>query len=214
MKKTVFVTLFLLIGLFISTSFAAEVTVFGPNQYLRTTGAPNIYTDTFSAIPKEGKLIIKNGDEDGGHRISSAKVLVNGEELFGTNDFNQQIYHLEASVNLAEDNSIIVELRSGPEGYLTVEVTEEVDPPTVNLNADPEAIKINESSTLTWNSTNADSCVIEPGIGSVDLNGSLAVSPAETTTYTITATGPGGTTTDSVTVTVIQFSNRKYKRRS
>ena len=66
----------------------------------------------------------------------------------------------------------------------------------------PETILQGESSTLTWSSTNADSVTIEPGIGAVELNGSVLVSPSESTIYTITAMGPGGTATDSVTVTV------------
>jgi len=37
----------------------------------------------------------------------------------------------------------------------------------------------------------------------VEANGSIALSPAQTTTYTFTATGPGGTATASTTVTVI-----------
>jgi len=74
--------------------------------------------------------------------------------------------------------------------------------PTVEISANPETILIGESSTLTWSSTNADTCVIEPGIGSVAPNGTTAVSPIETTTYTITATSPNGTATDTVTVTV------------
>ena len=49
-----------------------------------------------------------------------------------------------------------------------------------------------------------DSCAIEPGIGAVDIKGSILVSPLETTTYRITASGTGGTTTDTVTVTVYQ----------
>ena len=60
--------------------YAAEVTVFGPNQYVRTTGSPDIYTDTFGVIPGEGMLIVKNGSVDGNNRItdaiSSAEVLV------------------------------------------------------------------------------------------------------------------------------------------
>jgi len=94
---------------------------------------------------------------------------------------------------------------NGPGGTVTdsVTVTVTYPPPTVTISADPESILIGESSTLTWTSTNADSCVIEPGIGSVDVNGSITVSPTETTTYTITATGPGGTTTDSVAINVI-----------
>lgn len=59
-----------------------------------------------------------------------------------------------------------------------------------------------ESSTLSWNATDADSCEIDQGIGSVAVNGSIAVSPIQTTTYTITATGPGGAATDNVTITV------------
>ncbi len=206
MKKTILVTLCLLLGLFVSTAFAVEVTVLGPNQYLRTSGAPDVYTDTFSAIPGEGRLIVNNGAADGEHRItdaiSSAVILVNGVQIFGPSDFNQQVYLLEIPVNLADSNSISVELASGPGSYLTIEVREEVAPPTVTLSADPGTIMVGESSTLTWNSTNADSCVIEPGIGSVDVSGSITVSPTETTTYTITATGLGGTATASVTVAV------------
>jgi len=88
----------------------------------------------------------------------------------------------------------------------SVTVTVTYPEPTVNINAWPETIQAGESSTLTWNSTDAESCVIDQGIGSVPLNNGeegLSVSPTETTTYTITATGPGGTATDSVTVTVI-----------
>ena len=92
----------------------------------------------------------------------------------------------------------------GPGGTTTENVTVSVNIPlpTVNINADPEAILLGESSTLTWNSTHAEICVIEPGIGSVDVNGSISVSPTETTMYTITVTGPGGTASTEVTITV------------
>jgi uncharacterized protein YkwD len=76
------------------------------------------------------------------------------------------------------------------------------DLPTVSLNADPDIIEAGETSTLSWNSTNADSVSIDQGIGNVDVNGSITVSPTETTTYTVTASGKGGTATQSVTVTV------------
>ena len=44
--------------------------------------------------------------------------------------------------------------------------------PIVDISANPVTILTGESSTLTWTSTNADTCAIEPGIGSVALNGS------------------------------------------
>jgi peptidoglycan-associated lipoprotein len=48
---------------------------------------------------------------------------------------------------------------------------------------------------------NADSVSIA-GIGTVQSSGSRSVSPASTTTYRLTATGPGGTTERSVTLSV------------
>jgi hypothetical protein len=82
-------------------------------------------------------------------------------------------------------------------------VTVVYPPPTVDLSVDSGTIVLGESATLSWNSTYASSAVIEPAVGSVDVKGSALVSPAETTTYTITVSGPGGMTTDNVTVTVL-----------
>ena len=92
---------------------------------------------------------------------------------------------------------------TGLGGTTTKKVTVTVNlPPTVSMRAYPETILDGQSSTLTWSSTNADSCVIDPGVGSVDLSGSITVSPTETTIYTATVTGFAGTSTDSVTVNV------------
>jgi len=69
--------------------------------------------------------------------------------------------------------------------------------------AAPETITEGESSTLSWGSaTNATGVEIDQGIGVVGTPGSVVVSPASTTTYVMTAAGPGGTATLSVTVTV------------
>jgi hypothetical protein len=57
-------------------------------------------------------------------------------------------------------------------------------------------------ATLRWEVSNAYSLTIEPGIGVVATRGTRRVEPAATTTYTLTATGPGGATTRTVTVTV------------
>ncbi len=74
--------------------------------------------------------------------------------------------------------------------------------PQVSITADPEAIADGGSARLAWTSTDADTCYIEPDVGAVNTSGSVVVSPVATTTYTITATGPGGTATDRVTVQV------------
>jgi Big-like domain-containing protein/FG-GAP repeat protein/K319-like protein len=92
----------------------------------------------------------------------------------------------------------------GPGGISSVStyVYVQCPQPSATLIAVPVTITEGESSTLTWNTTNADSVTIEPDVGSVALNGSVSVSPAVTTNYTLTATGPCGSTQRSVTVTV------------
>ena len=57
-------------------------------------------------------------------------------------------------------------------------------------------------SLLRWEVSNAYSLTIEPGIGTVATRGTQRVSPAATTNYRLTATGPDGDTTRTVTVTV------------
>lgn len=78
--------------------------------------------------------------------------------------------------------------------------------PTVFIDADPYDVPSGGSTTLTWDSTDADSCYIsrDPGtdIGSVATYGSVSVSQADDTTYTITAENGRGTATDWVTITV------------
>jgi len=93
----------------------------------------------------------------------------------------------------------------GPCGTAADSVTVVVyRPPAVDITADPLTIIAGQSSLLSWTSSHADSLSIDQGIGTVSAQGSMAISPLGTTTYTITAAGAGGVTTDSVTVTVLQ----------
>jgi len=91
----------------------------------------------------------------------------------------------------------------GPGGTQTAATTVFVpDPPTAEITADPEIILIGDSTELTWTTTNADTVSIDNDIGDVQENGTIIVSPEETTTYTLTAEGQGGTISAEVTVTV------------
>src|SRR5205807_10038989 len=74
--------------------------------------------------------------------------------------------------------------------------------PTVTLQASPASVNKGESSTLSWNSTDATQLSIEPEVGAVTAQGSTKVTPSDSTTYTITATGPGGSAGATATVTV------------
>ena len=74
-------------------------------------------------------------------------------------------------------------------------------PPTITtFTADPQSIASGESSTLSWEVERADRVTITPTIGAVAISGNSSLSPATTTTYTLTATGEGGETRAQVTV--------------
>jgi len=75
-------------------------------------------------------------------------------------------------------------------------------PPTVAIIASPNPVVAGNSTTLSWTSSNSATCTIDHAIGSVGTSGNLNVTPLSATTYTITAQGPGGTATDTVTVGV------------
>jgi hypothetical protein len=69
--------------------------------------------------------------------------------------------------------------------------------------ANPTNIKTGGSSTLSWDIENATEASISPAVGTVNpASGSVVVSPATTTTYTLTAKNAKNTTTQNVTVTV------------
>ena len=69
--------------------------------------------------------------------------------------------------------------------------------------ANPSVISAGGCTTLEWGAvTHATEATIDQGIGGVGTPGTRNVCPAETTTYELTATGPGGTASASATVTV------------
>lgn len=74
--------------------------------------------------------------------------------------------------------------------------------PTASLSANPNTIEKGQSTTLTWETTNATDVSIDNGVGPVKASGSQQVTPAESTTYHLTAKGAGGTQDATTRVTV------------
>jgi hypothetical protein len=83
----------------------------------------------------------------------------------------------------------------------TPAVTVASAPLIVNFTANPSTINAGQSSTLSWQVTNADTVTITT-LGTVALTGSQGVTPATTTTYTLIATHGTQTATANATVTV------------
>ena len=92
---------------------------------------------------------------------------------------------------------------NGADVVRTVTVTVSPPPPTVlAFNAQPASVVAGGTTTLSWNTTNATSVSIDNGVGTQSAVGQVTVSPATTTTYVLTATGPSGSNTAQVTVSV------------
>jgi hypothetical protein len=70
------------------------------------------------------------------------------------------------------------------------------------FSADATEIAAGEPVTLHWEAINAYTIELDPGQGAVATRGTRTVYPAATTTYTLSVTGPRGTSTDTVTINV------------
>jgi len=93
----------------------------------------------------------------------------------------------------------------------TAKVTVNSTSPTVVLFvANPATIVAGQTSTLSWTTTNATSVSISGIAGTLVPNGSVSVSPAATSTYILTAKGPGGTAMATATVTLTTSTTTYY----
>jgi hypothetical protein len=76
-------------------------------------------------------------------------------------------------------------------------------PPSAEFNAGPTLIAAGQPATLVWATSSTPNVTIEPGLGARPTTGSVTVHPTQTTTYTLTASGPLGSVTKQVTITVV-----------
>ncbi len=75
--------------------------------------------------------------------------------------------------------------------------------PTANISVAPSSVTKGETARLTWTSQNATGCNIQPDIGSVQPQGSMDISPADDTAYSLACTGAGGTANSATNISVV-----------
>ncbi len=146
--------------------------VFGPEPFLRTSGATNVYTRPFnvpSYVSAPYTLHVQNGQPDGAGRltdaISSGTVSINGTEIVHKSDFNQNVAVIERPVALQSENSLTVTLNSAPNSFIVVTVLGIlVEPPP---NQPPVARSGPDQTVAIETSVQLD------GRGSFDPDGSL-----------------------------------------
>jgi hypothetical protein len=121
-----------------TTTVASEIeaTVFGPEVYLRTTGPPNVYTDSFSiradydATITMGRLIVYNGEKERSDptRARDATIVLNGCEVLDSTDIGEAVDVIVLPVKLEQDNEISVTVRGIPGSFLTIQIDYETGP--------------------------------------------------------------------------------------
>jgi len=76
------------------------------------------------------------------------------------------------------------------------------EPSVLSFIASQPRISAGQSSSLKWSTENAGEVRIDPGLGVVAASGEQTISPTQTTTYTLTAKGDGGSATSKAVITV------------
>jgi len=153
--------------------------------------------------PGSGLLTINKITPD--KQINGGFVLLNGKFFFLKNFLTGNESVFTKDIMQKATNHLTVFLRGTPGASITIEISNRAPsspPEIIAFTAQPPSIKIAESSILTWQTQSVASCVIEPGNINVSSNGSIPVSPTETTTYTLMAMGDGDPATAMVTVTI------------
>ena len=160
-KIAIVLWLLLTIGVFGQPAFGyvfIETTVFGPKTYIRGTGEPQTFVDTFPVFNPDGefRLRVINGEWGGDKRIedavSSARIFVNGVEIVTTSDFNKTVATIDDSVQeIFSENIVEVWMASAPESKLIVEIIgsdQDTIPPVIEVTSPTDGAFLNTAQPL------------------------------------------------------------------
>ena len=204
MKKRILTSLLFSLPIYLLLAITVQAaTVFGPQNFTTGWWGGHSSVHTFTADSSvDGQLTVTKVTPDKGYQRGF--VFLNGKFVSLRSFLLSDDLIFEKSISLREDNYLILFFLGQRDASLSIEINQNpsVPPPEITFSANPAAIISGEFSTLAWSTVNTDTVTIEPGIGSVQLNGSFEASPSETTEYTLIATGSGGSASVSTTVTV------------
>jgi hypothetical protein len=133
--------------------FANTFAAFGPQTYVRSTGAPVTVTNIFAVLNPNTQytLRVHNGGlaDSSTDFVSSTVITVNGVVVVAPNDLNQNVALVEKPVTLQASNQIAVQVRGAPGGSIAVEIIGvDNDPPVIHATASPAA------NAQGWNNSN------------------------------------------------------------
>lgn len=108
-----------------------DIVVFGPEVYTRGKGKPSVISkeieiEHYEHFEPTFTIFIENGD--GGHSVTSAEIMIDGEVVFAQNDFSNKKIEINKEINLTEKFDLEVEVRGKPESFIKVSIIATLKP--------------------------------------------------------------------------------------
>jgi len=182
-----------------SITASATVTVTGTQD----TTPPTIPTGLTGTVLSSSSVKVSWNASTDNVGVTGYKVFRNGTLRTTLNALTYQDSGLTASTTYSYTVSAY-DAAGNTSGLSTaISLTTAPAPPVIgSFVANPTSIASGSSSTLSWSVSGPTSLSISPTVGTVTGLTQKAVTPSATTTYVLTATNSGGSTTASATVTV------------
>ncbi len=97
-------------------------TIYGPERFTRGKGKPERTSRATSTLGFEAPFVLRvsSGDANGGHRVSSASVQLDGVEVLSPQSFNQTQHEWAIVATPSESAVLTVSLASAPDSYLEI----------------------------------------------------------------------------------------------
>jgi sugar lactone lactonase YvrE len=133
----------------------------------------------------------------------SSACLLTGSPVFGGNSMRSKCLVAPFACVFLLSSIVLAFSGCGSKSNTSISTTSSLPAAVVSsFTSSAASISAGDSVTLSWTAAYASSISIDNGVGTVT-GTSVQVKPTKTTTYNITATNPTGSSTKSVTVTVV-----------
>ena len=180
-----------------------------PTQTVTIVAGPGIdFTANRYRVPSGGSVTLRWTTTN-----ATSVVIMNGNTNVHTTTTSSQAARGSVTVMPTVDTTYTLTATGNSVMNTATVSVEIIPPPTVtDFTADPSNVALRGLVNLTWTTTEATSLVIKAGTSTVYStgtqdqvdSGTAGVTPTADTTYTLTATGPSGTVTATVDVTIDQ----------
>jgi predicted Ser/Thr protein kinase len=169
------------------------------------TPAPAAPADAYLAIQSTPGALVSIDNAPQGKTDERGSVIVEvkpGSHTLGLALNGYQSSNTPFTIKAGQRNSATVMLSPIPAAPKPTPTPVAEPAQIMSFSATASQIEQGQSTTLSWQTANANDVSIDNGIGRVDASQQTTVRPQSTTTYTLTARGSGGTQQRSLNIVV------------